>query len=184
MYLIKKIALHLPILLISGAVAVLLARSDVFENLLSSASGSTFSIVIVSLIAGILYSSVFTVAPATVALFELAHSGAPIFLVAVVGGFGGMLADLSLFEIIKFGLIDDIVAHFQKRSQGRFAHLFKIKFFRLLITIVGALIIATPIPDEIGLAMMGLGRANLKLVVIVTFVLNTIGIAVLCLLAK
>ncbi len=160
---------------------MLLAHSGVVERLVELSTGS---FILVSFIAGFFYSSLFTVAPATVALFELAEAGAPIHILAIFGGLGGMIADIGLFEIIKFSFIDDITAYFQKISRGHFAPVFRLNFFRLLMVGLGTLIIATPIPDEVGLAMMGIGKANVAMVSILTFMLNVLGIAVLGLIAQ
>lgn len=181
---VKRIILHLPILVVSVLAAVLLAQSDAVVYLMSFSGGSFLSVAAVSLVAGFFYSSAFTVAPATVALFEIADAGAPIPVLAIFGGLGGMLADISIFEIIRFSVIDDLIAHFQRRSRGHFAHLFKIKFFRTIITVLGAITIATPIPDEIGLAMMGIGKTRLPAISLITFLLNGFGIAIIGLLAQ
>lgn len=182
--LLKSLIVHLPLLVISIAGAVLLAKSGAVVYLLSFSHGSLLGLAAISLAAGFFYSSVFTVAPATVALFEIADAGANISVLAIFGGLGAMLADISIFEILRFSVIDDVIAHFQRRSRGHFAHLFKIKFFRRLVTIIGAITIATPIPDEVGLAMMGIGKTKLPAILLITFLLNTTGIAIIGLLAQ
>lgn len=173
--------LHVPLLVLGVAVAVAIGRSDVVAGI---AHSGTLGVLLAVLVFGAMYSSVLTVAPATVGLVELAQAGVPVSLLAIVGGFGATLTDVSIFQIIKIGFIDDLVAYFQRHSQGAFSRLFKIKLFKLLIVVLGAITIATPIPDEIGLAMMGIGKAKIRTVALVGFVFNTLGIMVIGLLAR
>ena len=49
---------------------------------------------------------------------------------------------------------------------------------------VGALIIALPLPDEIGLVMMGLSRMKARHLIPISFVLNSLGIALVGLVAR
>lgn len=178
---LRSHALHIPLIIIGIVAAVALGQSTIVAEVAHSGLVGMFVAV---LIFGAMYSSILTVAPATVGLVELAHAGVPIPLLALVGGFGATLSDISLFQIIKFGFIDELIAYFQRHSQGAFNRLFKIKLFKFLLVVIGALSIATPIPDEIGLAMMGIGRAKIRTVALVGFVFNTLGIMTIGLLAR
>jgi hypothetical protein len=132
---------------------------------------------------GVMYSSVFTVAPATIGLVRLAEGGTPLLLIAVVGGAGAMLGDLTLFKIIKIDFIDRIVGWLKRRHESTYRELFASPFFRFLFIVLGAIIIATPIPDEIGLALMGIGDSKLKFVAVISFVFNTLGILAIATIA-
>jgi hypothetical protein len=46
------------------------------------------------------------------------------------------------------------------------------------------LIIASPFPDELGLMLMGLSKTNTKVFILLSFVLNFIGILVMGLLLR
>ncbi len=173
--------MHLPLIILSIVVAVALGNSSIVAQ---AAVSSSAGMIIATLLFGAMYSSVLTVTPATVGLVALAHAGVPVALLAVVGGFGATLSDISLFQIIKFGFIDELITYFQRHSQGAFSRLFRIKLFKLLLVVIGALTIATPIPDEIGLAMMGIGKAKIRTVALIGFVFNTLGIMVIGLLAR
>ena len=176
-----RLLVHVPLILLGVVVAVAIAKSEIALQL---AGYGLPGIILAALVCGALYSSIFTVAPATVALIELAQIGAPIWIIALCGGVGAMLGDMTLFQVIKIGFIDDLIAYFQRKSQGRYAQLFKIRFFKVLLVGLGAVIVATPIPDEIGLAMMGLGRARWKTVMVVSFIFNTLGVAGITFLSR
>ncbi len=133
---------------------------------------------------GVMYSSVFTVAPATIGLVRLAEGGTPLLFIAVIGGAGAMLGDITLFKIIKIDFIDRIVGWLKRRHESTYRELFASSFFRLLFIVLGAIIIATPIPDEIGLALMGIGDSKLKFVAAISFVFNTLGILAIVTIAS
>lgn len=107
-----------------------------------------------------------------------------ILLAGVIAGFGAMLGDLFIFNLIRFSFIDE----FQKLKKTKIAREInsviekdfgkKIKNY-LMYTFVGILI-ASPLPDEIGVIMLaGLTKIKQNLLAIISFILNTIGILIL-----
>ncbi len=71
-----------------------------------------------------------------------------------------------------------------KKEGKRLDRIFHLRFFRFFIPFIGALIIASPFPDEIGLAMMGIVKLEPKFLVPISFILNSIGILILLLVAQ
>jgi hypothetical protein len=49
---------------------------------------------------------------------------------------------------------------------------------------IGAIIIISPFPDEIGVALMGLTRMNKLSFLVLTYILNSVGIFILALVAR
>jgi uncharacterized membrane protein YeaQ/YmgE (transglycosylase-associated protein family) len=137
-----------------------------------------------SFIAGLFFTSVFTVAPATVALGEIAREGEPIFLTVILGGFGAMLGDLLIFRFVKNNLSQDFSALIKYKARKRLSALFKLKLFRWFIAFLGALVVASPLPDELGLAMMGLTKVKTIIFIPLSFALNSFGILIICLIAR
>ncbi len=170
----------LGIIVLSIVMAVILVKTGAFESLLTSTQGLKF---IGSFIAGMFFVSVFTVAPATVALAEIAQSNS-VFWVAFVGGIGALAGDLVIFRFIKDRLSEDFLYLIKKSKSERLISVFKLKFFRWLIPFVGALIVASPLPDELGLAMMGLSKMKMSLFIPVSFFLNFLGILAIGFIAK
>jgi len=178
---LTKSLIHLPLILVSIILAVVIGRSDIVGYFLSYGEiGYTLA----ALIFGVMYSSIFSVIPATVGIIKLAEAGAPPLVLAIVGGLGAMIGDLSIFQIIKFSVLDDIIRYMQRHSQGRFERVFKMPIVRYTLVIVGAMIVASPIPDEIGLAMMGLAQTRWPIVAVISFLLNSVGILVIAMLAR
>jgi hypothetical protein len=168
------------VIALSILVAVILAKTGILESILVSTKETQF---VGSFIAGIFFVSVFTVAPATVALGEIARTNSAI-TVAIIGGLGALIGDLIIFNFVR----DRIGQHFSylvKISKvERFVSIFRLKLFRWIIPFIGALIVASPLPDEVGVAMMGLSKMTKKAVIPISFILNALGILAIGLIAK
>jgi len=105
-------------------------------------------------------------------------------MVAIVGGLGALIGDIIIFRFVK----DRVSEHFAylikaSRSERLFS-IFKLKLFHWIIPFVGALIIASPLPDEIGVTMLGLSKMKSLHFILLSFILNSAGILVIGLIAK
>jgi hypothetical protein len=172
---------QLLLLGVSIAIAIELTRIPFVFDMQSM---GLFAQVFIVFAIGVMYSSVLTVAPATIGLIRLAESGTPILFIALIGGVGAMLGDLTLFKIIKIDFVNRMTDWLKRQSNGTYKELLASRFFRFLLTTLGVIIIATPIPDEIGLALMGLGESNVKFVAVFGFIFNALGILAIVTLAR
>jgi len=136
-----------------------------------------------SFVAGMFFTSAFTIAPASVALAGLALSG-PLFLVAFWGALGALFGDLILFFLIRDVFADDLMKIFRRFWHRHFFSSFHLGFLKWLAPFFGALIIASPLPDELGLALMGLSKTKLIVLIPISFIFNFIGILGLVFIAK
>lgn len=170
----------LSTIFLSILVAIILAKTGSLESIITSTQEMRF---IGSFVAGILFTSVFTAAPATVALGEIAQSNS-VVMVAILGGLGALVGDLIIFRFVK----DRVSQHFyyliRISKSERIISIFKLKLFRWVIPFVGALIIASPLPDEVGVAMLGLSKMKNSYFIFLSFVLNSAGILVVGFIAK
>lgn len=128
-----------------------------------------------ALITGIFFVSTFTVVPASVVLFNLANNYHPIE-VAVLAGLGAMIGDYIIFRFMKDKIFEEMAPFFQRIHKNYLRSLFKSPYFSWFLPVIGAAIIASPIPDEAGVSMLGLSKIRPWQFFIVTFALNTIGI--------
>jgi len=170
----------LVLVVFSVLIAIILAKTGALQDLITSTQEVRF---IGSFIAGIFFVSVFTAAPATVVLGEIAQSNS-VITVAILGGLGALIGDLIIFRFVK----DRVSEHFNylikiSRSE-RFFSIFKLKLFRWVIPFVGALIIASPLPDEIGVTMLGLSKMKNSYFILLSFALNSAGVLIIGLIAK
>ncbi len=168
------------IILVSIIIAIILAQTQILEKLLIQTKEIR---IIGSFIAGVFFTSIFTVAPATVALVEITKVNS-VFLTAIFGGLGALLGDFIIFRFIKNNLSEDLIYLARKTRNERFSSIFRLRLFRHLMTLAGAIIIASPLPDELGLAMMGLSKIKTSLFAPISFLLNSTGILIIGLIAQ
>ena len=135
-------------------------------------------------ISGIFFVSVFTVAPTAVVLFELAGSMNPI-LVALAAGAGAMLGDYLIFRYFKDRVFEELMPIFKKLGDiSLIKKIFFTPYFSFLLPLIGAIMVASPMPDEVGLAVMGASKIKPVPFFILTFLLNACGILLTVVLAR
>jgi nitrogen fixation-related uncharacterized protein len=158
-------------ILIGAAIAIALAKSGWLDTVL----GFLGSVPVASFVAGIFFTSAFTIAPSSVALSHLAESS-PLPTVALWGALGALCGDLILFFFIRDRFADDLRHSLKPSLLKHIMSSFHLGFMKWLAPILGAFIIASPLPDEIGLTLMGLSRVRLVVLIPVSFVMNVVGI--------
>lgn len=174
--LIKDIA----IVALSVLIAIILLKTGVVIDLIVSwKKWGLFG----SFIAGMFFTSVFTAAPATVVLAEIAQINS-IFWTAFFGGIGALIGDLVIFQFFKNRLSEDILYLLGTSKSRRLLPIFRLRIFRWSIGFLGALMIASPLPDELGLAMLGFSKIKTSLFIPISFLFNSLGILVIGLVAR
>lgn len=131
-----------------------------------------------SFIAGILYVSASTAALGILMLSDLAKTLSPIEI-AIVAGLGGVVADFVLFRFFKGDLIGEITPIYNRLGGRHLTKLMYHKYFRWSLPIIGAIIIASPFPDELGISLMGLSRIKTYQFVILSLILDITGVFLL-----
>lgn len=170
----------MSIVALSILIAIILVKTGAVIDLLSFSENLKL---LGSFIAGIFFTSVFTTVPAMVVLAEIAQVNS-VILVSVFGGIGAMIGDLIIFRFVKNRLSEDISHLFKKSKSERFKSIFRLRFFKWSLLILGVLVIASPLPDELGLIMLGFSKMKTLLFIPVSFSLNFLGILVIGLIAK
>lgn len=172
----------LSIVVLSIIVAFIMVKSELLIGLVYSTVGlKTFG----SFIAGMFFTSVFTTAPAIVALGQIAKSGS-IIQTAIFGAFGAVIGDILIFRLVR----DNLAEHFlelmkHEKWWKRIYHLtFRLKYFRWFTFLIGGVIIASPLPDELGISLLGISRMKTKHFIPISFFFNLIGILTIGYLAK
>jgi hypothetical protein len=131
---------------------------------------------------GILFSYGFTT-PLSIGLF-MTMSPENLLLAAIVGGFGAFIADLLIFSFIRTSFLDEFSRLEATKPIRAFEHLIQKKLGStvkayLLYAFVG-IIIASPLPDEIGITMLaGLTKIKSLLLSLISLTMNTVGIFVI-----
>ncbi|MBI2600041.1 hypothetical protein HYW43_03955 [Candidatus Daviesbacteria bacterium] len=143
---------------------------------------STLSKFTLLTLSGVFYAS-FLTAPLSVVLFIILGSTTNIYLVTILGGLGAALGDLL---ILKFFRSLFKTFSFIKHAQSfRKIKKISIKYHLNLVGIIlGMLLVASPFPDELGLILLGISSLSYFKLAILTFVLNSLGILAILLIAK
>ncbi|MDO8741726.1 MAG: hypothetical protein Q7J11_01110 [Candidatus Roizmanbacteria bacterium] len=125
---------------------------------------------------GILFVSTFTVSIGTALLLLLAETLHPIEI-GIMAGIGAVIGDLVVFQYIRNkGLISEIKHFFEFFGGDKIIHLVHTKYFSWTLPVLGAIIIASPLPDELGVGLMGISKLKTNQFILLSFVLNAIGI--------
>lgn len=140
-------------------------------------------VVWISLVAGIFFTSLITTAPAMAVLGELSLS-ANLFVVALVGALGAVAGDYIIFAFVRDRVSQDAAYLLRGPRFSRMFLVFKRPHFRRVLPFVGALIIASPLPDELGLALLGLARIDRRYFFAISYSMNFIGIIFVGLAAR
>jgi hypothetical protein len=161
-------------IIVSIMIAILIIRSGSVHAVLSSFGDLQY---LGSFFAGICFTSIFTIAPAAAVLAELAQNNS-IWLVALWGGIGAVIGDYILFTLVRDRFTEDLKFLLGASSFKRLFAVRKTKMFPWLVPLTGAIIIASPLPDEIGLTLLGLSKMKEGTFIALTFVMNAIGILI------
>jgi uncharacterized membrane protein YdjX (TVP38/TMEM64 family) len=132
-------------------------------------------------IGGIFYAYGFTAAPATAILLVLSEKQ-NIFLACLIAGSGALISDLLIFLFIKNTLKDElnklehepIVKDFEHEERKIFG-----KYYMHIFPAFAGFLIASPLPTEMGVAIMARQRKiSLKKFLVIAWILHTIGILI------
>lgn len=170
----------LAIIAISIVIAIIFVRNGVLEDLLAYGQSSK---ILGSFLGGMFLVSIFTAAPATVALVEIAQNFS-VFWMAFFGMFGALIGDYLIFRFIKDSVSEDILYLIEKSGRKRWLHIFHLRIFGWLIPLLGAFIVASPLPDEVGIAMMGISKLKTSLFIPLILTIDFLGILALGLIAR
>lgn len=154
-------------------VAIFLSRNPYLHNFLVQLGDLGY---IGAFFAGMLFVSTFSVATGALILFILAESLHPLEI-GLIAGVGGVIGDLMIYAIVKDGLkreLVDVYNHID--SDHHILKLFHSKYFSWTLPVIGAIIIASPLPDEFGVSLMGISKIHPLKFMLISYSLNSIGI--------
>lgn len=134
-------------------------------------------------ISGIFFVSVFTVAPAAIVLFFLAETLNPL-IVALFAGSGAVIGDYLIFRFLRDRVFDEMKPLLLKNGGNLLMKLFKTPYFAWGLPLVGAFIIASPFPDEVGIGLLGASRLKNWQFLLLSFCLNSVGIFLVIIAAR
>ena len=130
-------------------------------------------------VAGFFFTSMFTIGPASITLFELLQR-APLPQVVLLGGLGALLGDLVIIRSLHAVGLDAVKKKIVKKYK-LVRLILNTKPWSYLSSFFGAIIIASPLPDEVGLTLLGVTKINPLVLALLLFCANAFGILLLSL---
>lgn len=171
----------LGIIVLSILIAILLVRTGTISALLEA---TKLQGLLGSLLAGMFFTSIFTTAPAIVTLGELSRFGS-ILGTAFFGAIGAVLGDLIIFRFIKDRFVEHLNMVLQLRKEKKLVNAFlHLRYLRWFTFFLGGIIIASPLPDELGIGLLGVSKIPTKWFICISFAFNFIGILIIGLAAN
>jgi len=136
-------------------------------------------------IAGLLFSFGFTT-PFAIGFFVIANPD-NLILAAGIGGFGAFLSDLFIFKVIKMSFMDEFRRLEKTKPLKEIIYLadkdLSVRFRHYLLYVVAGMVIASPLPDELGVSMLaGLSHIKPFSFALISFTMNSLGILVMLLI--
>lgn len=127
-------------------------------------------------LAGAFFSYGFTAAPATAILLILG-SEQNIIAATLVGGLGALAGDLLIFLFIKVSFADEIKNLSKEHLVTFVGNVFPVCLKKYAILVFAGFIIASPLPDEIGVTLLAATRTvSFRTFSFLSYVLNSLGL--------
>lgn len=162
---------HTTLAVLGLALFVLLVDSALFITVFRTLDSAGY---VSGFIAGLFSVSFFTAAPALLLVIELAQHLDPLLL-ALLMALGSALGDWLILKFFEERIFTELRPLFIKWRLPRLKRRLDRPATRWILVLGGALFISTPLPDEIGLALMGISRYNRVKILIICFALNFAG---------
>lgn len=171
---------YLTVFCVSIVIALILATNQSFKEYLLHLGSREYVGV---LIAGILFVFSFTIPIAIVLIGILAQDLNPL-AIGLIGGIGSVIGDLIIFRIAKDHFAQELGYLVGKEEKMQLKHVMKSKYVAWTLPIIGGLIIASPLPDELGVSLLGLSAMSETKLIIISYISNATGILMIASVAK
>ena len=168
------------VLVLSTLLSIWLLKTDAMGAFIAQAAEFEE---ISSFISGIFFTSILTTAPAIVALGELGQHIAP-WKVALFGGAGAVCGDILIFRFLHSPLANYVIRAAVNLRLRRLGGALEKSAFWWILPLIGAVVLASPLPDELGLLMMGLSSMRLWSFMTLAYVMNAAGIYIIAITAQ
>lgn len=169
----RHILIDIVLIAVSIFVALMLASTHALTNLFTPTAELEL---LGTFLAGMFFTSIFTTAPAMATLGELALTQS-IFVTALVGALGSVVGDLLIYKFVRDRVAADIIELLREEGVLRRARkIFKFRHYRSLTLLLGGLILASPLPDELAIALLGFSHMSTRYFAYLSFVFNFFGI--------
>jgi len=130
-------------------------------------------------IAGLFYSYGFTSGIAVAFLVSISDNLASV-TIAAIAGVGALISDLLIFNFIRHSFMDEIKMLGQTKYIKALLNATPNVLKKYLSPLLAIIVIASPLPDELGVSMFaGLTKISKAKFIMISFMLNSLGILVI-----
>lgn len=173
------------LLLICIVISYALFQAHFFKELIFSLNHHGY---VAAFLGGLLFAFGFT-APLAVGLFIELSSVINPFWGALIAGFGSLISDFAIFKFIKISFRDEFellkLHWFIQKVKFHFENKFSEKVREYLLWTFAGILIASPLPDEFGVTVLGgMTNINQRTFAVISFSLNTVGVFVILGISK
>jgi hypothetical protein len=134
-------------------------------------------------LAGMFYTSLFTAAPAVIMLVELSKTIDPVQLV-LFASFGSVMGDLIILKIFQDNIYEEMKYLGKKLGIGIKVNKKRRKAVNWIMSLCGMFVLGSPLPDEVGIAMLGMTQYSKFRILVVAFLANFVGISFIVFAAR
>lgn len=171
---------NLTFLFLSLITAFTLSRFEAFHQFLLGLGQFEY---VSAFIGGFLFVSTFTVATGALILLVLAEN-LDVFWLGLAAGCGALLGDFVIFRFVRDNVAGEVERLYDEFGGRHLTHLLHTRYFHWTLPVIGALIIASPLPDEIGVSLLGISKMKTHHFIALSFILNTVGIITVLILSN
>ena len=171
---------YLTSVLISVVIAIFLGQNQTFKDWLLHLGSLEY---IGALFVGMLFVSSFTVAISTVVIAIMAQNINPMAL-GLIGGVGAVMGDYLVFKLVRSHLQDELAMLFGKDGTSYVKTILRSKYIAWMLPIIGVFILASPLPDELGISLLGISKMTDAKFILISYISNSVGILMIASVAK
>lgn len=177
----RRLFWDLVLLGVSIGFAVVLARTDLLLQVLTQTQQLEIA---GSFVAGMFFTSIFTAAPSIATLIELSRFE-PLWMTVLFGAAGAVVGDLVIFRFVRDRFAEHLMQYLRMwGGTARLEHFLTRKSSHWIAYIVGGIVIASPLPDELAIALLGASGMSLRRFVPLAFAFNALGILLILLASR
>lgn len=171
---------YLTAVLISVLVAIILAQNETFKNWLLNLGSLEY---IGALLAGMIFVSSFTAAIAIVAIAIMAQNINPMAL-GLIGGVGAVMGDYLIFKLVRSHLQEELSMLFGQEGTSYVKAVLRSRYIAWMLPLIGIFILASPLPDELGVSLLGISKISEARFILISYVSNAVGILMIASVAR
>ena len=164
--------MNLGLVALGVIVTFILAKTPEFSSLLLSLGHYAY---LGAFVSGVLFVCTPTTTIGALMLVILSKE-LPVLPLCLLAGIGAVIADLAMFHFVRDDLFIELEDIYNGMHGRKLSHIIHSKMFRWTLPVIGAIIIASPLPDELGVGLMGISKLSVWRFSALSWVLNSIGI--------